>query len=111
MRKISKKTLGVLLDDKRMKTCQLRRYIPHVCSQKIEFHHNLIYGGKQSDIPNTIIALCSDIHAQEKRKDIKEVLDWIMINQMTERDFSLIPKWTGRYKIGYLNKKYGQYKP
>lgn len=103
--------MHILENDPRMKFCALKKYIPHLCSRKIEFHHNLIYQGRQSDIPNTIIALCSDIHAQEKRKDIKEVIDWIMINQMTEHDFSLIPKWTGRYKIGYLNKKYGQYKP
>ena len=107
MRKITRRTLRVLEKDPRMKICALAPHIPHTCSKKIEYHHNLIYAGKQSDIPNTIIALCSDIHEQANNKTVKELLDWMMINQMTDRDFSLLPKWTGRYKISYLRKKYG----
>lgn len=108
MRKLSKVTVTILEADPRMKVCCLSPHVPHTCSKKIDWHHNLIYAGKQSDIPNTILAVCSEAHDQANNKEVKEVLDWIMLNQMTERDFSLLPKSNYRYKLGYLNRKYGK---
>lgn len=94
----------------RMKVCCLIKHIPHTCSPKIDWHHNLIYAGKQSDIPNTILAICSDMHIEADISDVKEILDWIMLNQMTEQDFSLVPKANLKVKRELLNKKYGSYK-
>ena len=93
MRKISNKTREILLNDPRMKRCALRGIIEHTCSPKIDWHHNLIYASKQSDIPNTIIGICSEIHRIADRKDIKQALNKIMYAQMTEEDFKLIPKY------------------
>ncbi len=108
MRKISKKTLETLLGDDRMKRCCLFRLGD--CFGKIEFHHNLIYAGKQSDIPNTILPVCKAHHDKADKKEVKEILDWIMLNQMTERDFLSLPKYSYYTKRNYLNKKYGHYK-
>lgn len=96
-----------MLLDPRMKVCALAPHIPHSCSKKIDFHHNLIYAGKQSDLPNAIIAICSNIHDQANNKEIKEVLDWIMLNQMTPRDYEEVPKANLHQKRSFLNKKYG----
>ena len=107
MRKISKITISILEEDPRMKVCALAPHIPHTCSKKIDWHHNLIYAGKQSDIPETIIAICSEIHEQASNKQVKEILDWIMLNQMTPRNFEILSKSSLRQRKSYLNKKYG----
>lgn len=92
MRPISQKTRQILDNDPRMKRCALARKIPHTCSQKLDWHHALIYAGRQSDIPNTIIAICSEIHRVADRKDVKKLLNEIMFAQMTEEDFKKLPK-------------------
>lgn len=92
MRAISKKTRRKLEEDVRMKFCALRGIIPHECCPKIDWHHNLIYAGRQSDIPNTIIGICTNIHDKASRKDVKEALDRIMYSQMTEEDYKLLPR-------------------
>lgn len=76
-----------------MTKCALRGIIPHTCSSKIDWHHNLVYAGRQSDIPNTIIAICSEIHSKADRRDVKKALNEIMHNQMTTEDYKLIPKY------------------
>ena len=102
--------MNVLENSPRMKFCSLKPYIPHICSQKIEWHHNLIFGGRQSDIPETIISICEVIHNQARNSEVKERLDWIMLNQMKPEDIKAISKATNYNFIkDRLNKKYGQY--
>lgn len=107
MRKLSKPTKEILESDPRMKVCALKYYIPHTCSQKIDWHHNLIYAGRQSNLPNTILGICSDIHREADKKEVREILDWIMLNQMTDADFEQVSRAYLKIKRGRLNKKYG----
>lgn len=93
MRRLSKRTREILENDPRMKRCALVGIIDHICSPKIDFHHNLKYQGRQSDLPNTIIAICSEIHRKADRKDVKEALNKIMYAQMTDEDFKQLPKY------------------
>lgn len=85
MRKISETTLDVLL--KRPKKCQR-------CgsTENIQFHHNLIFEGKQSDCPNTILSLCKNCH--DKEKTIRDDLDRIMLNQMSGEEIKRYSKVT-----------------
>jgi hypothetical protein len=92
MRPISPKTRKILENDPRMTKCALKGKIDHICSRKIDWHHNLIYAGRQSDIPNTILGICSNIHALADRREVKKMLDEIMHAQMTEEDYKLLPK-------------------
>lgn len=92
MRAISQKTKRILSDSPRMRFCALQGIISHACSMKIEWHHNLIYAGRQSDIPNTILGICSEIHEKANRKDVRDALNKIMYAQMTEEDFKKLPK-------------------
>jgi hypothetical protein len=92
MRRLSAKTKHILGNDPRMKKCALRGIIEHYCSRKIDWHHNLIYGGRQSDIPNTILGICSEVHQVADRSDVKQALNKIMYEQMTEEDFKQLPK-------------------
>lgn len=110
MRKITKGVLNTLLEDERTKKCCLAEHIPHVCSPKIEFHHNLIYAGRQVNLANAILPLCSNAHKIADRKDVKEVLDWIMLNLMTDREVRSFSKAPLVYKRGRLNVKYGEIK-
>ena len=106
MRKISSATREQLENEPRMKVCALKGY-DHSCSQKIDYHHNLIYGGKQSDIPETIIAICSEAHKIADRKDVKERLEWIMLNQMSAEQIQSVSKAVDyAYKKEQLNRKY-----
>lgn len=110
MRRLSKETREILENEPRMKACALINHIPHICSKKIDWHHNLIYAGKQSDIPNTILGICSDMHEIADWKDVKEILDWIMLNQMTQDDFEQVSKASLVLKRNLLNRKYGEIK-
>lgn len=92
MRAISQKTKKILSEDPRMRFCALQGIIPHACSQKIDWHHNLIYAGRQSDIPHTILGICSEVHKIADRSDVKKILNEIMYAQMTEEDFKLLPR-------------------
>ncbi len=98
----------VLQADPRMKVCALAPHIPHTCSKKIDWHHNLIYAGRQSDVPETIIAICSDIHEQANNKEVRELLDWIMLNMFNPYHFEIFAKSGLLQRKSYLNKKYGK---
>ena len=82
---------------KRPKVCQRCR-----SRENIQFHHNLIFEGRQSDCPSTILSLCKKCH--DKEKTIKDDLDRIMLNQMSDEEiktFSKVVNLQARKK--YLN--------
>ena len=105
MRKISKATMKVLEEDERMKKCCLA-YLGD-CKGKIEWHHNLIYAGKQSDVPETILGICKKHHEQANDKVMKERLDYQMLKLFNPRQFEMFPKSSLYMRRYYLIKKYG----
>ena len=72
-----------------------------------EWHHNLIYAGQRQNAKFCILPVCLYHHSIEKRTDIKEKLDYIMIMRATPKDFKKFPRkdWLQRKK--YLISKYG----
>ena len=48
---------------------------------KIEWHHNFEYAGRQVNEEWCILPLRKDIHDEEKRPDIQERLQWIMLSR------------------------------
>jgi len=111
MRPIPKKTREELGNDKFMKTCCLWSHqIIGWCKGRIEFHHNLIYGGKQSNIKETILPLCKHHHSIADYKQVKEFLNWIMLNRMKPIDILNISKAIDYVTMKRtLNKQYGNY--
>ncbi len=109
MRKISEETRNILAKDKRMRVCALKSY---VCQGRLEWHHNLIFGGKQCDWPETIIALCGGFHHRyADQKDIKEKLDYIMLNQMSDKQIQSISKAVDYFqRKKYVTNKYAKNK-
>lgn len=77
-------------------------------SGKIDWHHNLIFGGKQVNEKFCILPLSKEVH--DKIVQYKERCNWIMLNRATDdqlRKYSkVVPYIEMRDK---LNKKYGVY--
>lgn len=97
--------MKVLEADERMKKCCLS-YLGD-CKGKIEWHHNLIYAGKQSDVPETILGVCKKHHDQANDKIMKERLDYQMLKLFNPYHFELFAKSSLRLRRYYLVKKYG----
>lgn len=51
---------------------------------KIEWHHNLIYAGKQVQERFAILPIMQYIHDKADIEHVKAILDWIMLNRATE---------------------------
>lgn len=77
-------------------------------SGKIDWHHNFRKAGKNLSLPCCLLPLCVYHHSIEKRTDVKEKLDWIMLSRMTseEKELYLSSEWLQREK--YLTTKFRQ---
>lgn len=81
--------------------------LAHPCSNIIEWHHNAIVAGRQSNVPETILPICTYIHDKARNKEVREVLDLIMLERMTpeEREgFSRAIDYEHRYQ--YVKNKW-----
>lgn len=106
MRAIPQSIKTKLASDPFMKKCCLCG--THGATIKIEWHHNLIFAHRQSNLPETILPLCEPCHSHANNRDVKERLDLIMLNRMSDETIMSISKavnWSQRKK--YLTKKYG----
>lgn len=87
MRPIPEKLKQEMADDKYYETCCIA-FIGN-CSGRIEWHHNLIFGGSQVNEKFCILPTCQAHHKIADRKDIKDMLNWVMLNRAT--DDELLP--------------------
>jgi hypothetical protein len=105
MRKVSEKTKCAKLAEPDIHLCCYR--FPHDCGGRIEWHHNLIFAGKQSDDPKTILNICHNIHELARNRDVKERLDLIMLERMTEEERVSISSATNyNHRYQYLKNKH-----
>jgi len=75
--------------------------------RKIEWHHNLIFAGKQVQARFCILPICKQIHDLADRKDVRERLDWIMLNRATDDELIAYSKAVDLIrKRNTLNEKY-----
>lgn len=73
------------------------------CRGKIQFHHNLIFAGKRQNVG--ILPLCEYHHRIES--SIKDKLDWIMLNRMSDSELDIYSKAENLYnKRDRLNKRH-----
>lgn len=76
--------------------------------EKIDFHHNMIYGGSQVNEAWCILPLAKSVH--DNIVYYKEVCDWIMLNRASESDLARFSKAINYKRMrDVLNKKYGKY--
>lgn len=66
------------------------------CDGKIEWHHNLIFGGRQLNEPWAILPLCKHHHDNIVR--VKELVTWIMLNRASDQQLKEVSK-----AIPYIN--------
>ena len=75
---------------------------------KIDWHHNLIYGGSQVNEKFCILPLAKEIHDDIVK--YKEQCDWIMCNRATDEELKRYSKAINYIAMRErLNKKYGKY--
>ena len=74
----------------------------------VEWHHALIFAGQRVNRKFCILPVSKEIHRIADRKDIKEKLNWIMLNRASESELIEFSKAIDyrRMKVE-LNKKYG----
>lgn len=53
---------------------------------KIEWHHNLIVSGNQLQRKWAILPLAPMVHAKADNTEVREILDWIMLNRASQRE-------------------------
>jgi len=77
-------------------------------SEKIDFHHNLIFGGRQVNEKFCILPLAKSVH--DNIVKYKEICNWIMWNRATEAQILQYSKANNYTRErDNLNKKYGIY--
>jgi len=62
------------------------------CSGVIQIHHNFIYASKQVDEPWSALPVCEWHHSKEKRRDIGDRLDRVMLSRMKSEDKAKYPR-------------------
>ena len=108
---IPKKLRAELAEDPEYAYCSLTgtagtRY------DKIEWHHNLIFKGKQVQRKFAILPILHSIHAQANNIEMRERLDWIMWNRATSSEITEFSKAVNYHqRLEYLNEKFGEYHP
>lgn len=79
--------------------------------QKIEWHHNLIFAGRQVNEKFCILPLSKSMHDMINLPYNKSRCDWIMLNRGTDEQLKKYSKAVDLIKKReYLNKVYGSYK-
>lgn len=86
MRPIPKKLRTTIADNKEMKFCCLAWQYDTCgpCGGTVQWHHNLIYAGRQVNEEFCILPLCEIHHRIADRKEIKILLNKIMVQRMPE---------------------------
>ena len=77
---------------------------------KIDWHHNMTWGGKNLQEKFAILPVHNDIHQYHRKitSEVKEKLNWVMVNRMSEDELSYYSKAIDYKELKIrLNKKYG----
>lgn len=104
MRPIPDKLRKEMADDPFYKKCCL---LNTVCQGRIEWHHGIIYAGRQLNEKWAIIPLCHHHHEKVMYEEIKDKTYYIMLNRVSDdelRKYSKAIDYIRLKKI--LNEKY-----
>jgi hypothetical protein len=75
---------------------------------KIEWHHNLIFAGRQVQEKWCILPLAKAVHDKANDKGVREKLDWVMLNRASEDELRRYSKAINlKAKRDMLNGKFG----
>lgn len=80
----------------------------HGNGSKIEWHHNLIFAGRQVNEVFAILPICRWVHDQARNREFRDRLDWIMLNRASDEELTYFSKASDLIrKREVLNQKYG----
>lgn len=106
MSPIPKKLRDEMSNDPFYKRC----CVSGVTSEKIDFHHNLIFGNKQVQESFCILPLAKSIHDQITV--YKDMCDWIMWSRATPDQIKKYSKAINYQRIfENLKQRFGEYRP
>jgi hypothetical protein len=77
--------------------------------ERIEWHHNFIYAGKQVQEKWCILPIVKRLHDQMVG-EVKDRCDWIMLNRATDDELAKFDRADLIRKRERLNEKYGVWK-
>lgn len=107
MRKIPRKLQEDMASDPYYSKCCITGLSKNAV--KIDWHHNLIYAGRQVNEKWCILPLADFVH--QHIVDYKRKCDWIMLNRATNEELEKYSKAIDfKKERDRLNKIYGQYK-
>lgn len=78
---------------------------------RIEWHHNMIFAGRQVQKAFAILPVLQSIHARAFEPEVKERMNWVMLNRATDDELRAVSR-----AIDYLRERarlnaiYGPYK-
>jgi len=111
MNNIPKKLRAELAVDPEYKLCMVTGE-PARRGDPIQWHHAMIFAGRQVQKRFAIVAIKKSIHEEVHNPVIKEFIDWIVLNRMTESELDYYSKAVDlRYRKEQLNIAYGVYTP
>ena len=74
---------------------------------KIEFHHNLIFAGRQVQEKECILPVTQEVHAQARNVEMREKLDLVMLRRMSDVQIDYFSKAVNlRQRLKYLENKF-----
>jgi hypothetical protein len=108
MRKISEELKKDLASDPFYKKC----CITGRSNGKIDWHHNLVWKGRQENEKFCILPLLKEIHDRVSDPEISDRLDWIMWSRATKEQIDYYSKVVDYHRrLKNLNDKFGIYNP
>ncbi len=111
MNKIPKNLREQLASDQFYSRCCITG-LSSTFADPIQWHHNMVFAGKQVQARFAILPVLKSVHDQANNKEIREKLDWVMLNRMSTEDLMLYGKGIRWYaRLEGLNYKFGVWKP
>jgi hypothetical protein len=92
MRAIPKKLRSEMDADPYYRTCVCRGYGFGECAGGIQWHHNMIFAGRQVNERFAILPVCYGHHLVADRKDVRSHLNSVMVGRMEGWQLSLYSK-------------------
>lgn len=92
MRQIPRLQKLAMENDRYYTICCYQVHANDLCEGRIEWHHNLIIAGKQSNAIWSILPVCHKHHMKSGDRNVKERLNWIMLNRASDLQLSEVSK-------------------
>ena len=106
MKPIPKRMRQEMEDDPFYRRCCITKTPKNV--RKVDWHHNMTWQGSQLNEKFAILPVVRWLHDIARRKDVSEILDWVMLNRATDEQLEKYSKATDyKRERDRLNNQFG----